>query len=75
VEEDIESSCDREEDAMDDTLTWGQSQDVIRQEIDRLEEGIESGTIEDTEEAQERIEVLLGIMNSCIPYRLSKDEL
>jgi hypothetical protein len=74
-EEDIGSFCDREEDATNNTLTQAQTQDVISQEIERLEEGIESGSIEDTEEAQERIEVLLGIMNSCLPFRLSDYEL
>jgi hypothetical protein len=47
----------------------------INQEIARLEKGIRSGKIEDIEEAEERIEFLVEIMNSCMPYRLSDDEL
>jgi low affinity Fe/Cu permease len=52
-----------------------ETEDRINQEIDRLEKGIRSGRIKDIEEAQERIESLVEIMNSCLPYRLSDDEL
>jgi hypothetical protein len=52
-----------------------ETEDRINQEIDRLEKGIRSGKIEDIEEAQERIDFFMEAMNSCIPYRLSDDEL
>lgn len=52
-----------------------ETEDRINQEIDRLEKGISSGKIEDVEEAEERIEFLIEMQNSCIPYRLSDDEL
>lgn len=52
-----------------------ETEDRINQEIDRLEKRIRSGKIEDIEEAQERIEFLVEIMNSCLPYRLSDDKL
>ncbi len=60
---------------MDNTPMWDRSQDDILRELDRLEEGIESGRIEDTQEIQGRIEALRLIANSCIPWRLSDDEL
>ena len=41
-----------------------ETEDRINQEIDRLEKRIRSGKIEDIEEAQERIEFLVKIMNS-----------
>ena len=52
-----------------------ETEDKINQEIDRLEKGIKYGKIEDVEEAEERIDFLVEIMNSCIPYRFSDDEL
>jgi hypothetical protein len=52
-----------------------ETEDKVNQEIDRLEKEIKRGTIEDVVEAEERIEFLVEIMNSCIPYHFSDDEL
>lgn len=52
-----------------------ETEDRINREINRLEKGISSGKIEDVEEAEERIEFLIEIMNSCLQYHLSDDEL
>jgi hypothetical protein len=74
-EDDTEGFRDLEENDTNDAPVRAQGQDEISREIDRLEEEIKSGQIEDIEEAEERLELLIEIQNSCIPYRLSDDEL